>query len=330
MTRNRLVFSQPYLEFLLPLLRAVMFIPILFNADIISVGDTLKIIGNLPFKGDYFNSGGVIYAICTFSTLLLSWALNNLINNHDLLYKTNYLPSLLAVIYTAVIVYSEGLSMALISIPFILLSLASLLNSLGELGRLSSVFNSGFFLGLAILLDSYAMAATPIYLGALILLRPIEFRGVFVFLCGVINIILVIVLMEVICRGELPQVKDWISFYPSGQIQNAPLVSWILIANYSFLSILGLICLPSYLGGMGNKAKEKGRLLLISFFILQLFVSVFGHRYSQDWSFFYFVPNVVYFSVLAYLSISNKYLIALLNTCHLILIGIIVYHLDTN
>jgi hypothetical protein len=329
MTRNRLVFSQPYLEYLLPFLSALIFIPVLFNTDVISVGNTLNIFGE-DFAGNYFNSGGVIYAICTLSTLLLSWALNNLINNHDLLYKSNYLPSLLAVIYTAAIVYSEGLSMALISMPFILLSLTSLLSSLGELGRLSSVFNSGFFLALAILLDSYAMAATPIYLGAIILFRPIEFRGVFVFLCGVLNVLFALVLMEVIFRSELPQIKDWISFYPSVQIQNTSVVSWLLTANYSLLSVLGLVCLPSYLGGMSNKAKEKGRVLLISFFILQLFVSVVGYSYSQDWSFFYFVPNVVYFSVIAYLSISNKYLIGLLNACHLILIGIITYHLVTN
>jgi hypothetical protein len=89
----------------LPLLSALIFIPVLFNTDVISVGNTLNIFGE-DFAGNYFNSGGVIYAICTLSTLLLSWALNNLINNHDLLYKSNYLPSLLAVIYTAAIVYS--------------------------------------------------------------------------------------------------------------------------------------------------------------------------------------------------------------------------------
>ncbi len=329
MTRNRLVFSQPYLEYLLPLLSALIFIPVLFNTDVISVGNTLKIFGE-DFEGNYFNSGGVIYAVCTLSTLLLSWALNNLINNHDLLYKSNYLPSLLAVIYTAALVYTEGLSTALISMPFILFSLTSLLSSLGELGRLSSVFNSGFFLGLAILLDSYAMAAIPIYLGTIILFRPIEFRGVFVFLFGVTNVLFVLVLMEVIFRSDLPEVKDWIGFYPSVQIQSIPFVSWLLIANYSLFSMLGLICLPSYIGGMSNKAKEKGRVLLIGFFILQLFVSFAGYGYSQDWSFFYFVPNIVYFSVLAYLSISNRYLSGVLNACHLILIGIIAYHLAAN
>lgn len=326
MTRNRLVFSQPYLEFLLPLLSTLIFIPVLFNSEAIFSGNILRLFGE-NFAESNSDSRLVVYALCTFSTLLLSWTVNNLINSHDLFYKSNYLPSLLAVIYTAGIVYSEGMSLGLFSVPLVLLSITNLLNSLGELGRLNAIFNSGFFLGLAILLDAYVMLLIPICMGVIVLFRPIEFRGVVVFLFGVINVFFLLVLLHVIFRDQLPEVKSWTAFYPNFETQRILFVSWWLIGTFLILSLLGLACLSSYLRGMSNKAKDKARILLIGFFVFQLVVSLIQYSYNQDLSFFYFVPNIVYFSIIAYLSILNKYLRGLLNICHLALVGIIFYHL---
>ncbi len=324
MSSKRLIFSQPYLEFLIPLLSFFAFLPLMFSGLDLYTG-ILNVTIPTGILSGVFQSNFSIYMFCSLTTAFFCWALNWLINSHDLLFKTNFLPSLLTLGYSASLVYLDEINVSMLSLPLLILAIANLLNSTGEYDRLKYLFNSGFFGGLAFLADPYLICALPVFLAAILIIRPPEFRGSVVFLIGILNVLILALAIDSLTSYSISFFNFQELALQRDLFSNTPLI--VVCAVFGIVTFLGLAFLSFNNRSKSNRVKLKIRVLLLVTLCVQCFLIFWQFSSDKEFTLFYIIPAVVYLCVVAYLSGLNKFLKPLLLISHLVLFCSVLFYL---
>ncbi len=319
MYRRRAYFSQPYWEFVLPLLSWIGLAPLIFMMSGDSVASLYT--NNPDFPLFYLlHSNLSLYAVASVSISLMAWAVNRLINNHTLIKKRSYLPTLLVVFYSSLMTLFSGFSCVYLAIFFLVLSLDSMFRCSRELRSLPQIFNSGFLLGLGLLIDFRIWFGGILLLLCLVLLRTIKPRDFVVFALGLLNVFAIYAAGLYLLQDRIVDMNSLMNYWQQQFPQDISMWSYFLIGGVSFLYFYGLVRMINYVVSMNNKTKDRFRLFVLFFSILVIYSLIHKYLFEGLSVYYYLIPLLGLLASMSLLTRNKRIIFYLINLIHFILI----------
>lgn len=306
-------FSQPYWEYVLPLLSWVGLVPVLFSssAEVLSPSVT----GNVDFylNAISYSSNGRLYITASLSISFLAWSINWLVNEHNLMLKRGYLPSLMGVLFGVVSILYTGFSLSYLAIGFLVLSVSQLFKSTREIRSYHFIFNSGFLFALGFLVDFRIWIAGVFLIISLLVIRSPRLRDLVVFILGLANVVALFAAYKFLALNEVVKFASMRHYMEIDSLMSAGagLGLNIFYGVTVLIFISGMILISKYTLSMNNRTKERMRLfflIAIGSFILSCLSTYYG---KGLYMFSYLVPVMTLLFSISSLSVRNKWMLFL-------------------
>lgn len=315
MNRVRAAFIEPIWGFLFALLPWVLMLPVFFleYAEF-----ELKIVA---FDIDFTVTKWMNYVFCAVYLSLQGVVINRIINRLNLFVKENYLAALFISVFGSMVLLKEGFDVSCLAAWLYSVGVFWLCKAPKE-GRLNRyVFNSGFFIFLAVLLDLKFLSIAPLCLILILFLRTFSFRDVFVFLSAPIVILVIVQQFQFLLHGETLKMNDLIlaAAERTEGLSHQQMTATLALLGIQLMLLLGSV--PKLHAFLNNKFKAISRIFICGFLLLCGLVLVDLMSFGRYNSLIYMIPAISLFITANYMFIRNKWILRV----HFLSVGLFLF-----
>ena len=170
--------NQPFIALVIPLICAVLLLPILF------MGHEEFYTQNL-YNITWIKKSWILYLICLGAISASAMMVNRFLIKSNLYTVKNYIPAILYTVFTSTLILWTGFEWVIVANVFLVLSLMHFFAFFSEISVLNAFFRSGFWLGISVIFMPTFIFFLPAYFFILIQNRTFKIKEWLVLIIGV-------------------------------------------------------------------------------------------------------------------------------------------------